>query len=89
MLNKRLRKRVRRIARDAYIPQSGSKDWIKKRATEVATSKLKTEFGSGILTSILISLMIKLAIRYVEEWLEDELFGYNVPFQFEEVRKKK
>jgi len=49
---------------------------------------LKSGFGGGILTSILISLALKLAMRYVDQWIEENLFGYDVPSIFSEAKKR-
>ncbi len=46
---------------------------------------LREGFGTGIVANILISLAIKLAMRYVNQWIEENLFGYDVPAAFSEV----
>ena len=48
---------------------------------------LKGGFGTGIITSILLSIAIKLAMRYVDQWIQENLFGYDVPATFSEVKK--
>ena len=48
---------------------------------------LQSGFGSGIISSILISIAIKLAMRYVNQWIEENLFGYDVPAAFSEAKK--
>ncbi len=48
---------------------------------------LKQGFGAGILTSILLSIAIKLAMRYVDQWIQENLFGYDVPAAFSEAKK--
>lgn len=87
LLRKNTRMRIREIARANYVRQSGPTDLIAFRAIAGSQRQIKNEFGSGIVTSLLLSLMIKLAIRYIENWIEDELFAYNVPAKFEEPRK--
>ncbi len=89
MLSKKLRKRIREIARQNYVRQSGSRSGVVFNATVGSRSQIKQEFGSGIITSLLIGLMIKLAIRYIEQWAEDNLFSYHVPSEFSEPRKNK
>ncbi len=49
---------------------------------------LKSGFGTGIISSILISIAIKLAMRYVNQWIEENLFGYDVPSTFSEAKKR-
>lgn len=49
---------------------------------------LKDGFGSGIITSILLSIAIKLAMRYVNQWIDENLFGYDVPSAFSEAKKR-
>ncbi len=44
-------------------------------------------FGSGIIASILLSIAIKLAMRYIDQWIEENLFGYDVPAAFSEAKK--
>ncbi len=78
--------RIREIARDNYVKQSGDREIIAFRAIAGSQRQIKREFGSGIVSSILISLMIKLAIKYIENWIEQELFSYNVPQLFEEAK---
>lgn len=78
--------RVREIARQNYVDQAGDKDIIAFRAIAGSQRQIKQEFGTGIISSILISLMIKLAIKYIEGWIEEKLFSYNVPQQFEEAK---
>lgn len=48
---------------------------------------LKGGFGTGIITSILLSIAIKLAMRYVDQWIQENLFGYDVPAAFSEAKK--
>ena len=48
---------------------------------------LQSGFGSGIISSILLSIAIKLAMRYVNQWIEENLFGYDVPAAFSEAKK--
>lgn len=78
--------RIREIARQSYVTQSGSKELVVFRAIASSQRQIKQEFGSGIISSILLSLMIKLAIRYIEGWVEDNLFSYHVPQKFEEAK---
>ena len=47
---------------------------------------LSNGFGSGIIASILISIAVKLAMRYVNQWIEENLFGYEVPSEFSEAK---
>jgi len=49
---------------------------------------LKEGFGTGIITSILLSIAIKLAMRYVDQWIEENLFGCDVPSIFSEAKKR-
>lgn len=86
MLIKKYRKRAREIARENYVTQAGPRDLIAFRAIAGTRRQIKSEFGGGILSSILISLLIKLATKYIENWVEDNLFSYHVPQQFEEAR---
>lgn len=78
--------RVREIARQNYVTQKGERELLAFRAISASQRQIKQEFGSGIVSSILISLMIKLAVRYIEGWIEDNLFSYHVPQQFEEAK---
>ena len=87
LLSKRIRMRVREIARANYVRQSGDRDLVIFRAIAGSQKQIKGEFGSGIITSLLMSLMIKLAIRYIEEWATDNLFSYHVPTAFQEPKK--
>ena len=87
MLRKKVRMRVREIARENYIFQTGSSDLVAFRAMSGAQRQIKQEFGSGIITSLLIGLMIKLATKYIEQWVEENLFSYHVPEQFSEAKK--
>jgi len=50
-------------------------------------SDLKDGFGTGIIASILLSIAIKLAMRYVNQWIQENLFGYDVPAAFSEAKK--
>jgi len=84
MLRKKWRKRVREIARESYVVQSGTPELIAFRSLASSQRKLKSEFGSGILTSLLLSLMIKLAEKYIARWIEEKMFAYNVPQEFNE-----
>ncbi|MGI9460537.1 MAG: hypothetical protein ACR2NF_11105 [Pirellulales bacterium] len=86
LLRKKTRMRIREIARQSYVTQSGSKELVVFRAIASSQRQIKQEFGSGIISSILLSLMIKLAIRYIEGWVEDNLFSYHVPQKFEEAK---
>ena len=86
LLRKKTRQRIRAIARQNYVRQSGNKDLVVLRAIAGSQKQIKGEFGSGIITSLLMSLMIKLAIRYIEKWAEDNLFSYHVPTKFEEAK---
>jgi hypothetical protein len=86
LINKKRRMRVREIARSNYIRQTGSRESVVFNSIVASQRQIKTEFGSGIITSLLISLMVKLAIKYIEKWAEENLFSYNVPEQFEEAR---
>ena len=74
LLRKRTRQRVREIARQNYVRQSGSSglDVLRLKAIEGAKWQLKKEFGSGIVTSLLISLMIKLCLLHFS--LNDNTF---------------
>ena len=78
--------RVREIARSNYIRQTGSRESVVFNSIVASQRQIKTEFGSGIITSLLISLMVKLAIKYIEKWAEENLFSHHVPEQFEEAR---
>jgi len=78
--------RVREIARSNYVTQTGDRDIVAFRAIAGSQRQIKQEFGTGIISSILISLMIKLAVKYIEGWIEEKLFSYNVPQQFEEAK---
>lgn len=90
LLKKKLRKRVREIARENYVRQNHSSlDLLKLKATEGAKWQLKKEFGSGIVTSLLISLMVKLAVKYIESWITQNLYSYNVPQVFKEIKDEK
>jgi Trp operon repressor len=78
--------RIREIARQNYVTQKGDRELLAFRAISASQRQIKQEFGTGIISSILISLMIKLAVKYIEGWIEDKLFSYNVPQQFEEAK---
>ena len=84
MLRKKWRKRIREIARENYVIQTGERDVIGFKAMIGAQRQIKEEFGSGIITSILLSLMVKLAWKYVEKWVEEKLFAQHVPTEFNE-----
>ena len=86
MLTKKLRRRIREIARKNYVNQSGERRHILLRSLSDTDREIRKEFGSGIITSLLIGLMIKLATKYIEQWIEEKLFSYHVPEQFEEVK---
>jgi hypothetical protein len=85
-LKKKTRQRIREIARQNYVRQKGDDDLVAFRAIAGSQRQIKQEFGTGIISSILISLMIKLAIKYIEGWIEEKLFSYNVPTKFEEAK---
>ena len=89
MLSKKLRKRIREIARQNYAYQKGGKNSVVFNAIAGSQRQIKQEFGGGIITSLLVGLMVKLAIRYIEQWAEDNLFSYHVPTNFSEPRKNK
>ncbi len=86
VLRKKTRMRIREIARQNYVTQKGDRELLAFRAISASQRQIKQEFGTGIISSILISLMIKLAVKYIEGWIEDKLFSYNVPQQFEEAK---
>ncbi len=88
LLKRRIRERVREIARENYVRQSSRHglDLLRLRAIEGAKWQLKREFGSSILTSLLISLMVKLAVKYIESWIMNNLYSYNVPQVFKEIK---
>jgi hypothetical protein len=86
LIKRSIRERVREIARQNYVIQTGERDAIAFRAMVGAQRQIKQEFGSGIITSLLMSIMIKLAWKYIEQWVEDKLFAQHVPEQFEEAR---
>lgn len=74
------REPVSRLMKDAL----GSRRLIMRNGIE---QDLKSGFGTGIIASILISIAIKLAMRYIDQWIEENLFGYDVPAVFSEARK--
>jgi hypothetical protein len=84
LLRKKWRKRVREIARQNYVTQTGERDSIAFRAMVGSQKQIKEEFGTGIITSILMSIMIKLAWKYIEKWVEEKLFAQHVPTEFNE-----
>ena len=84
MLRKKWRKRIREIARENYVTQTGERDSIAFRAMAGSQKQIKEEFGTGIITSILMSIMIKLAWKYIEKWVEEKLFAQHVPTEFNE-----
>ena len=84
MLRKKWRKRVREIARENYVTQTGERDAIAFKAMAGSQRQIKKEFGSGIVTSLLLSLFIKLAMKYIERWVEENLFAQHVPQEFNE-----
>ena len=84
MLRKKWRKRIREIARENYVTQTGESNVIAFKAMVESRQQIKREFGSGIITSILLSLMVKLAWKYVEKWVEEKLFAQHVPTEFNE-----
>jgi len=84
MLRKKWRKRIREIARENYVTQTGESDSIAFRAMAGSQKQIKEEFGTGIITSILMSIMIKLAWKYIEKWVEEKLFAQHVPTEFNE-----
>ena len=86
LLKRSIRERVREIARENYVTQTGSRDRVALRAMSGAQRQIKEEFGSGIITSLILSLLIKLAVRYIENWIEDNLYAQHVPLNFEEAR---
>ena len=83
-LRKKWRKRVREIARENYVTQTGERDVIAFKAMAGSQRQINKEFGSGIITSILLSLFIKLAMKYIERWVEENLFAQHVPTEFNE-----
>jgi hypothetical protein len=86
MLRKKWRERIREIARENYVTQTGESNVIAFKAMVESRQQIKREFGSGIITSLLLSIMVKLAWKYIEQWVEDKLFAQHVPEQFEEAR---
>ena len=86
MLTRKMRVRIREIARENYVRQSGPRDSVVFNAIAGSQRQIRDEFGSGIITSLLVSLMVKLAIKWIEQWAEDNLFSYHVPEIFEEPR---
>ena len=84
MLRKKWRKRIREIARENYVAQTGDRDSIAFHAMAGSQKQIKEEFGTGIITSILLSIMIKLAWKYIEKWVEEKLFAQHVPTEFNE-----
>ena len=77
--------RIREIARQNYVRQTGERDAVVLKASAGAKRQIQQEFGSGIVTQILLSIMIKLAIKYIEKWAEENLFSFHVPTNFEEI----
>ena len=75
---------MREIARENYVTQTGERDAIAFKAMAGSQRQIKKEFGSGIVTSLLLSLMIKLAEKYITRWIEEKMFAYNVPQEFNE-----
>ena len=84
MLRKKWRKRVREIARENYVIQTGEGNVIAFKAMVESRRQIKREFGSGIITSLLLSIMVKLAWKYIEKWVEEKLFAQHVPTEFNE-----
>jgi len=84
MLRKKWRKRIREIARENYVTQTGERSTIAFKAKHGAEKQIRGEFGTGIITSILLSIMIKLAWKYIEKWVEEKLFAQDVPTEFNE-----
>jgi len=84
MLRKKWRKRIREIARENYVTQTGESNVIAFKAMVESRQQIKREFGSGIITSILLSIMVKLAWKYIEKWVEEKLFAQHVPTEFNE-----
>jgi len=84
MLRKKWRKRIREIARENYVTQTGESNVIAFKAMVESRRQIKREFGSGIITSILLSIMVKLAWKYIEKWVEEKLFAQHVPTEFNE-----
>jgi len=87
LIRKKLRVRVREIARENYVFQRGTKDQILLKSLHGSEKQIRQEFGSGILTSLLVGLLIKLATRYIEKWVEENLFSFSVPIEFKELDK--
>ena len=84
MLRKKWRKRIREIARENYVTQTGESNVIAFKAMVESRQQIKREFGSGIITSLLLSIMVKLAWKYIEKWVEEKLFAQHVPTEFNE-----
>jgi hypothetical protein len=87
LIRKKLRVRVREIARENFIWQGGTKDQIMLRALHGSEKQIRQEFGSGIITSLLLGLLIKLATKYIEKWVEENIFSFSVPIEFKEINE--
>ena len=100
ILKRQQRKRVRDIARNHFrwhtadlIPaRDGGSSFLDKSVKErIEIAKvgvkedLQEAFGSGIVANLLISLAFKLAMKYFERWIEEKIFGYEVPADFDEA----
>ena len=62
-------------------------DYRKENIMPKVKEDLVEQFGTGIIANILIGLALKLAARYIEEWINDNLFGSKIPRAFSEPRK--
>ena len=79
---------IQNISRNEPISQ-GMLRTVRGRRESMAAGireDLGKGFGTGIIASILISIAIKLAMKYINQWIEDRFFGWDVPSEFSEVK---
>lgn len=68
IIRRRIYLNIRLIARASFIEANGDKD----RAIELATEKIRDQYGS-ILVTILLGVLIRLAVDLIYWWLENNM----------------